>query len=143
MTWNGAGAATWIDVSYNLPDFPITAVVRDDVLGDLYAASDFGVMKLPNGASCLGGGGHRLADGRGPRPDDHSERARALRRDARPQRLEAEPAVALPEIRFEGRLRAALLFAGAQPSGDGSVCPARTRVRTPATMRSQRAPAKA
>jgi hypothetical protein len=25
--------------------------VRDDVTGDLYAASDFGVMMLPNGAS--------------------------------------------------------------------------------------------
>jgi len=30
-----------------LPDFPITGVVRDDVTGDLYASSDFGVMKLP------------------------------------------------------------------------------------------------
>ncbi|MET0620386.1 MAG: exo-alpha-sialidase [Thermoanaerobaculia bacterium] len=52
VTWNpGTGVATWTDVSHNLPDFPITAVVRDDVLGDLYAASDFGVMKLPNGTS--------------------------------------------------------------------------------------------
>jgi hypothetical protein len=48
VTWSGAGAATWVDRSYNLPDFPITAVVHDDVTGDLYAASDFGVMKLPN-----------------------------------------------------------------------------------------------
>ena len=48
VTWSGTGAATWVDVSNNLPDFPITAVVRDDVTGDLYAASDFGVMKLPN-----------------------------------------------------------------------------------------------
>jgi hypothetical protein len=39
--------ATWVDLSSNLPDFPITALVRDDVTGDLYAASDFGVMKLP------------------------------------------------------------------------------------------------
>ncbi len=38
-------------VAYNLPDFPITAIVRDDVTGDLYASSDFGVMKLPNGAA--------------------------------------------------------------------------------------------
>ena len=50
-TWSGAGAAALVDRSYNLPDFPITAVVRDDVTGDLYAASDFGVMKLPNGAA--------------------------------------------------------------------------------------------
>jgi len=47
-TWSGSGAATMVDRSYNLPDFPVTAVVRDDVTGDLYAASDFGVMKLPN-----------------------------------------------------------------------------------------------
>ena len=51
VTWSGAGAATWVDRSYNLPDFPITAVVRDDVTGDLYAASDFGVMRLPNGTT--------------------------------------------------------------------------------------------
>lgn len=48
VTWGGSGTATWLDRSYNLPDFPITAVVRDDVNGDLYAASDFGVKKLPN-----------------------------------------------------------------------------------------------
>ena len=36
--WNGAGTATWTDVSFNLPDFPINQVVRDDVLGDLYAS---------------------------------------------------------------------------------------------------------
>src|SRR2546427_11479768 len=48
VTWSGAGPATWVDRSYNLPDFPITAVARDDVTGSLYAASDFGVMTLPN-----------------------------------------------------------------------------------------------
>ncbi len=48
VTWSGAGSATWTDVSYNLPDFPITALVRDDVTGDLYAGSDFTVMRLPN-----------------------------------------------------------------------------------------------
>ena len=50
-TWSGSGAATFVDRSYNLPDFPITALVRDDLTGDLYASSDFGVMKLPNGGS--------------------------------------------------------------------------------------------
>jgi hypothetical protein len=50
VTWSGAGPAVWFDVSFNLPDFPITAVVSDDVTGDLYAASDFGVMRLPFGA---------------------------------------------------------------------------------------------
>jgi hypothetical protein len=51
VTWSGSGPATWVDRSFNLPDFPITAVARDDVTGDLYAASDFGVMKLPNGTT--------------------------------------------------------------------------------------------
>jgi hypothetical protein len=50
VTWTGTGTATWVDVSHNLPDFPITAVVQDDVTGDLYAASDFGVMRLAGGA---------------------------------------------------------------------------------------------
>jgi hypothetical protein len=51
VTWSGAGTATWVDRSYNLPDFPILAVARDDVNGDLYAASDFGVMRLANGST--------------------------------------------------------------------------------------------
>jgi len=51
VTWSGAGPATWVDRSFDLPDFPITAVVRDDVTGDLYAASDFGVMRLANGTT--------------------------------------------------------------------------------------------
>jgi len=50
-TWSGSGTATFVDRSYNLPDFPITGVVRDDLTGDLYASSDFGVMKLANGTS--------------------------------------------------------------------------------------------
>jgi hypothetical protein len=48
VTWTGTGTGTWVDRSFTLPDFPITALVRDDVTGDLYAGSDFGVMKLPN-----------------------------------------------------------------------------------------------
>jgi hypothetical protein len=51
VTWGGAGAATWVDRSYNLPDFPITGLVRDDATGDLYASSDFGVMKLAAAAT--------------------------------------------------------------------------------------------
>src|SRR5437763_3378181 len=50
VTYNpGAGTATWTDLSYDLADLPITDLVRDDQTGDLYAASDFGVMKLANG----------------------------------------------------------------------------------------------
>jgi hypothetical protein len=59
-TWSGAGAATLVDRSYNLPDFPVTAVVRDDLTGDLYAASDFGVMRLPNGGSTWSAAGTGL-----------------------------------------------------------------------------------
>jgi hypothetical protein len=51
VTWSGAGTATWVDRSYNLPDFPITAVVHDDMTGDLYASSDFGVKTLPGGST--------------------------------------------------------------------------------------------
>jgi hypothetical protein len=50
-SWGGSGAATFTDRSYNLPDFPITGLVRDDATGDLYASSDFGVMKLPKGTT--------------------------------------------------------------------------------------------
>jgi hypothetical protein len=51
VSWSGTGTATWTDISYNLPDFPITSVVRDDNNGDLYASSDFGVMRLPFGTT--------------------------------------------------------------------------------------------
>ena len=46
-----ATGATWIDRSYNLPDFPATALVRVDLTGDLYVGSDFGVVRLANGAT--------------------------------------------------------------------------------------------
>ena len=46
-----AGAAsTWTDLSGNLGDQPVTDLVRDDVTGDLYAATDFGVLRLPRGS---------------------------------------------------------------------------------------------
>jgi hypothetical protein len=46
-----AGTATWTDRSYDIGDIPINDIVRDDALGDLYASTDFGVFRLPNGAS--------------------------------------------------------------------------------------------
>jgi hypothetical protein len=46
-----ATTATWTDRSYNLDDFPATAVVRDDVTGDLYAGTDFAVFRLASGAT--------------------------------------------------------------------------------------------
>jgi len=38
-------------LSHDLKDLPITDVARDDDNGDLYAASDFGVARLPAGAT--------------------------------------------------------------------------------------------
>ncbi|MEV0895401.1 exo-alpha-sialidase [Actinoplanes sp. NPDC049802] len=45
------GTSTWADRSYNLGDQPVTDLVRDDVTGDLYAATDFGVLRLPGGTT--------------------------------------------------------------------------------------------
>jgi len=50
VTYTG-GAATWVDRSYNIGDMPITDLVRDDLTGDLYASSDFGVMRLESGTT--------------------------------------------------------------------------------------------
>ena len=55
VTYNPvAGTAVWLDRSYDLGDIPITDVARDDVTGDLYAASDFGVYRLVAGGSAWG-----------------------------------------------------------------------------------------
>lgn len=45
------GTATWTGIDGNLGDIPVTALVRDDVNGDLYSANDFGVLRLPSGSS--------------------------------------------------------------------------------------------
>jgi hypothetical protein len=50
VTRSGA-SATWTNVTYNLADLPVTDLVRDDSTGDLYAATDFGVMRLPVGTT--------------------------------------------------------------------------------------------
>lgn len=47
-----AGAAVWKDLDGGtgpMGDLPVTALVRDDPTGDLYAANDFGVLRLPRG----------------------------------------------------------------------------------------------
>jgi len=46
-----AGTVTWLDRSYDLGDLPAPGVAYDNVTGDLYAASDFGVMRLAAGTS--------------------------------------------------------------------------------------------
>lgn len=51
MTVAASGASTWTDRSHNLGDQPLTDLVRDDVTGDLYTATDFGVLRLPSGTS--------------------------------------------------------------------------------------------
>jgi hypothetical protein len=47
----GTGASTWVDRSYDFGDLPVTDLVRDDVTGDLYASSDFGVLRLAAGTT--------------------------------------------------------------------------------------------
>jgi hypothetical protein len=47
----GPTSATWTDMSYNLGDLPITDLVRDPQSRDLYASSDFGVLRLPSGTT--------------------------------------------------------------------------------------------
>ncbi len=52
VTYNPVtGTATWTDVSYDLGDIPINDIASDDVNGDLYAASDFGVFRLVAGTT--------------------------------------------------------------------------------------------
>jgi len=55
VTYNPvAGTATWTSLDGPtggpLGDIPVTDLVRDDVNGDLYAASDFGVLRLASGS---------------------------------------------------------------------------------------------
>jgi hypothetical protein len=46
-----SGKATWTNRSYDLGDQPITSLARDQSTGDLYASTDFGVLRLANGAT--------------------------------------------------------------------------------------------
>jgi hypothetical protein len=45
------GTSTWTDRSYDFGDQAVTDLVRDDQTGDLYASSDFGVMRLAAGTT--------------------------------------------------------------------------------------------
>jgi hypothetical protein len=45
------GTATWTDRSYDMADIPVTDLVRDNRTGDLFAANDFGVLRLERGAT--------------------------------------------------------------------------------------------
>jgi hypothetical protein len=51
VTWNGT-AATWTLLDGGtFPDLPATGLVRDDVTGDLYVSTDFGVLRLAKGST--------------------------------------------------------------------------------------------
>ncbi len=45
------GTSSWVDVSNDLGDLPATDIVRDDPTGDLYAATDYGVLRLAAGTA--------------------------------------------------------------------------------------------
>ena len=45
------GMATFTDRSYDIGDQPVTGIAEFGPTGDLYAATDFGVLRLPNGAT--------------------------------------------------------------------------------------------
>ena len=49
--FNGAAAPTYTNISFNLPDIPLTSIVQDPVTGDLYTASDFAVFRMKFGVN--------------------------------------------------------------------------------------------
>jgi len=52
--------STWTDLSFDFGDLPVNDLVRDDPTGDLYAATDFGVLRLANGATTWRNAGRAL-----------------------------------------------------------------------------------
>lgn len=52
VTYNpGSGTATWKDISANIGDQPITDITLDHNTGDLYAGTDFGVLRMAKGTT--------------------------------------------------------------------------------------------
>jgi hypothetical protein len=52
VTFNpNTNTATWTNRDYDLGDVPLTSVAYDSVLGDLYAATDYGVILLAMGST--------------------------------------------------------------------------------------------
>jgi len=52
VTFNPAtGTSTWVNESFDFGDLPVNSLVQDSVTGDLYASSDFGVLRLPAGTN--------------------------------------------------------------------------------------------
>lgn len=56
----GTHTAVWQNIDYNLGDMPVDDVVRDDVTGDLYIATDFAALRLENGGSSWNQAGSNL-----------------------------------------------------------------------------------
>ncbi|HJP66147.1 MAG TPA: hypothetical protein VKA30_07580 [Actinomycetota bacterium] len=44
-------SATFTSLDYNLGDIPVTGIARFDATGDLYISTDWGILRLPNGAT--------------------------------------------------------------------------------------------
>jgi hypothetical protein len=52
VTYDPAGhSATWVDDSFDLGDQPVTGIAENEATGDLYAGTDFGVLRLPHGSN--------------------------------------------------------------------------------------------
>jgi hypothetical protein len=47
----GTGTATWTDISDNIGDQPVTDVAFDSTTGDLYASTDFAILRLAAGTN--------------------------------------------------------------------------------------------
>jgi len=45
------GTVTWKDLSYNIGDQPVTGIALDNITGDLFIATDFGVAMLAAGTA--------------------------------------------------------------------------------------------
>ncbi len=69
----GAGTATFTSLEFNLGDMPINHLVRDDLTGDLYAATDFGVLVLPSGTQAWELAGAGLPEVLTPHLEIHPE----------------------------------------------------------------------
>lgn len=67
-------SATFTSLDYNLGDMPVNHLVRDEVSGDLYAATDFGVLVLPNGAGAWEMAGEGLPVVLTPHLEMHSDK---------------------------------------------------------------------
>ncbi len=73
VVFDGA-SAIFTSLDYNLGDMPVNHLVRDDLSGDLYAASDFGVLVLPAGATAWEIAGNGLPTVLTPHLEIHSEK---------------------------------------------------------------------